>query len=70
VARCGRCGWPSFSDLAVTFLASGPDTQIYVAGPEGGPPELLDPSIFQLRREELRAMIRADLEQTDATGRR
>jgi hypothetical protein len=58
------------SDLAVTLLASGPHTQIYVSGREGGPPELLDPSIFQLRREELRAMIRADLEHTDATGRR
>jgi len=57
------------SDLAVTLLASGPDTQIYVAAPEGGPPELLDPSIFQARREELRAMIRADLEQRVATGR-
>jgi hypothetical protein len=57
------------SDLAVTLLASGPDTQIYVAAPEGGPPELLDLSIRQARREELRAMIRADLEQRVATGR-
>jgi hypothetical protein len=57
------------SDLAVTLLASGPHTQIYVAAPEGGPSELLDPSIFQIRREELRAMIRADLEHAVATGR-
>jgi hypothetical protein len=57
------------SDLAVTLLASGPHTQIYVATPEGGPPELLDPSILQVRREELRAMIRADLEHRAATGR-
>lgn len=56
------------SDLAVTLLASGPQTQIYVAAPEGGPPELFDLSIFQARREELRAIIRADLEQTVATG--
>jgi hypothetical protein len=57
------------SDLAVNLLASGPDTQIYVAAPEGGPPKLLDPSIFQVRREELRAMIRVDLEHRVATGR-
>jgi hypothetical protein len=57
------------SDLAVTLLASGPDTQIHVAAPEGGPPKLLDPSIFQVRREELRTMIRADLEHRVATGR-
>jgi hypothetical protein len=57
------------SDLAVTLLVSGPHTQIYVAAPEGGPSELLDPSIFQIRREELRAMIRADLEHAVATGR-
>jgi hypothetical protein len=57
------------SDLAVTLLGSGPDTQIYVAAPKGGPPVLFDRSIFQARREELRAMIRADLEQRVATGR-
>jgi hypothetical protein len=57
------------SDLAVTLLGSGPDTQIYVAAPKGGPPALFDRSIFQARREELRAMIRADLEQRVATGR-
>jgi hypothetical protein len=57
------------SDLAVILLGSGPDTQIYVAAPEGGPPALFDRSIFQARREELRAMIRADLEQRVATGR-
>jgi hypothetical protein len=50
------------SELAVTLLASGPHTQIYVTSPDGGPPELLDPSILQVRRDELRAMIRTDLE--------
>jgi hypothetical protein len=57
------------SDLAVTLLASGPHTQIYVSAPEGGLPELLDPSILHVRREELRAMIRADLEHRVAKGR-
>jgi hypothetical protein len=56
------------SDLAVTLLASGPHTQIYVAALEGEPPQLLDRSIFQVRREELRSMIRADLEHRVATG--
>ena len=56
------------SDLAVTLLASGPDTKIYVAAPEGGPPELFDLSIFQARREELRAMIRTDLERAFVGG--
>jgi len=50
------------SELAVTLLASGPHTQIYVAAPDGGPAALLDPSILHVRREELRALIRADLE--------
>ena len=57
------------SELAVTLLASGPQTQIYVGAPDGGPPELLDPAIFQVRREELRTMIRADLDRTVARGR-
>ena len=57
------------SELAVTLLASGPHTQIYVTAPNGGPPELLDPTILQVRREELRSMIRADLERAVATGR-
>jgi len=56
------------SELAVTLLASGPQTQIYVGAPDGGPPELLDPAIFQARREELRTMIRADLDRTVARG--
>jgi hypothetical protein len=50
-------------------MASGPQTQIYVGAPDGGPPELLDPAIFQARREELRTMIRADLDRTVARGR-
>ena len=58
------------SELAVTLLASGPQTQIYVGATDGGPPELLDPAIFQARREELRTMIRADLDRTVARGRR
>ena len=49
------------SELAVALLTSGPHVRIYVTAPHGGPPELLDPAIFQIRREELRAMIRADL---------
>jgi hypothetical protein len=57
------------SELAVTLLASGPQTQIYVTTPDGGPPELLDPVIFQARRENLRTMIRADLDRTVARGR-
>jgi hypothetical protein len=57
------------SDLAVTLLASGLHTQIYEAGPDGGALQLLDPSGFQLRREELRAMILADLEHKVATGK-
>jgi hypothetical protein len=57
------------SELAVTLLASGPQTQIYVGAPDGGPPELLDPAIFQARREELRTMIRADLDRTVASRR-
>jgi len=56
------------SELAVTLLASGPQTEIYVGAPHGGPPELLDPAIFQARREELRTMIRADLDRTVARG--
>jgi len=50
------------SELAVTLLASGPHVRVYVAAPGGGPPELLDPVVFRARREELRVMIRADLE--------
>jgi hypothetical protein len=50
------------SELAVTLLASGPHARIYVTAPDGGPPELLDPVILQVQREELRAMIRADLD--------
>jgi hypothetical protein len=50
------------SELAVTLLASGPHVRVYVAAPDGGPPELLDPVVFRARREELRAMMRADLE--------
>jgi hypothetical protein len=57
------------SELAVTLLASGPQTQIYISAPHGGPPELFDLSIFQVRREELRTMIRADLDRTVARGR-
>jgi hypothetical protein len=50
------------SELAITMIASGPHVRVYVAAPNGGPPELLDPVVFRARREELRAMIRADLE--------
>lgn len=50
------------SELAVTLLASNSYAQIYVTAPDGGPPQPLEPSLFQARREELRAMIRADLE--------
>jgi hypothetical protein len=50
------------SELAVTLLASGPHVRVYVPAPDGGPPVLLDPTVFRARREELRAMIRADLE--------
>lgn len=56
------------SELAVTLLASGPHARIYVTAPDGGPPELLDPVIFQVRREELRAMIRTDLERAFVGG--
>jgi hypothetical protein len=56
------------SEPAVALLASGPHVQVYVAAPDGGPPELLDPAVFRARREELRAMIRADLERA-VTGR-
>jgi hypothetical protein len=58
------------SELVIALLASGPRARIYVAAPDGGPPELLDPSVFQIRREELRAMIQADLERTVARDRR
>jgi hypothetical protein len=58
------------SELAVTLLAGGPQTQIYVGRPDGGPPELLDPASFQARREELRTMIRADLGRTVARDQR
>jgi hypothetical protein len=47
------------SELAVTLLASGPHVRVYVPTPDGGP---LDPTVFRARREELRAMIWADLE--------
>jgi hypothetical protein len=57
------------SELAVALLASGPQARIYVARPDGGPPELLDPSMSQVRREELRAMVQADLERRVARGR-
>jgi hypothetical protein len=50
------------SELAVTLLASGPHVRVYVPAPDGGPPVLLDPTVFRARREELRAMIRADLD--------
>jgi hypothetical protein len=56
------------SELAVTLLASGPHARIYVTAPDGGPPELLGPVIFQVRREELRAMIRTDLERAFVGG--
>jgi hypothetical protein len=54
------------SDVAVTLLASGPNVRVHVAAPASGPPKLLAPTIFQARREELRAMIRADLERMAA----
>jgi hypothetical protein len=50
------------SEPAITLLASGPHVRVYVATPNGRPPELLDPVVFRARREELRAMVRADLE--------
>lgn len=56
------------SELAVALLASGPHARIYVTAPDGGPPELLDPVIFQARREELRAMIRTDLDRAFVSG--
>jgi hypothetical protein len=54
------------SELAVALLASGPRSRIYVAPPDGGPPELLDPAILHVRREGLRSMIRTDLERAFA----
>jgi hypothetical protein len=54
--------------LAVALLASGPHARIYVTAPGGGPPELLDPVIFQVRREGLRAMIRTDFERAFVSG--
>jgi hypothetical protein len=56
------------SDVAVTLLASGPHAQVFVAESDGQSPKLLDPILFQVRREELRAMIRADLERMVARG--
>lgn len=50
------------SDLAVTLLASGPHVQVYVAGADGTPSELFDTTIWHARREELRTMIRTDVE--------
>jgi hypothetical protein len=50
------------SDLAVTLLASGPHVQVHVTGADGTPSELFDRTIWQARREELRTMIRTDLE--------
>lgn len=56
------------SELTLTLLASGSHARIYVAALDGGSSELLDPGIFQIRREELRAMIRADLERAFTNG--
>jgi hypothetical protein len=56
------------SDVAVTLLASGPHVQVHVAESDGQSPTLLDPFLFQVRREELRTMIRADLERMVARG--
>jgi hypothetical protein len=56
------------SDVALTLLASGPYVQVYVTESDGQPPKLLDPILFQMRREELRTMIRGDLERTVARG--
>ncbi len=56
------------SGLAITLLASGPHVDVYALPPEGGAPEPLDPVILQARREELRAMIHADLTATLANG--
>jgi hypothetical protein len=56
------------SDVAVTLLASGPHVQVHVAESDGQSPTLLDPILFQVRREELRTMIRADLERMVARG--
>jgi hypothetical protein len=56
------------SDVAVTLLATGPYVQVQVAESDGQSPKLLDPILFQVRREELRTMIRADLERMVARG--
>jgi hypothetical protein len=56
------------SDIAVALLASGPQVQVHVAESDGQSPKLLDPTLFQVRREELRTMIRADLERMVARG--
>jgi hypothetical protein len=56
------------SDVAITLLASGPNVRVHVAAPATGAPRLLDPAIFKARREELRTMIRADLERVVARG--
>jgi hypothetical protein len=56
------------SDVAVTLLASGPHAQVFVAESDGQSPKLLDPILFQVRREELRTMIRTDLERMVARG--
>jgi hypothetical protein len=56
------------SDVAVTLLASGPHVQVQVAECDGQSSKLLDPILFQVRREELRTMIRADLERMVARG--
>lgn len=56
------------SDIAVALLASGPHVQVRVAESDGQSPKLLDPNLFQIRREELRTMIRADVERVVARG--
>jgi len=56
------------SDVAVILLASGPYVQVHVTEFDGQRQKLLDPIHFEIRREELRTMIRADLERTVASG--
>jgi hypothetical protein len=56
------------SDVAITLLASGPNVRIHVAASASGPSKLLEPTLFKAQREELRIMIRADLERMVARG--
>lgn len=56
------------SDVAITLLASGPNVRVHVAASASGPSKLLEPTLYKARREELRTMIRTDLERMVARG--